>query len=103
MWDTLINKPDTVHARTNLLYWNGWAKLEAIRAGDSKLFLGKVDAVQDSDKGPVLIDLKSDPAETTNQAQQHPEMVKEMEALAKKLTADIEADSIPLGGPPATK
>ncbi|MFT7640568.1 MAG: arylsulfatase A [Pirellulaceae bacterium] len=103
VWNTLINNKNAVHARTNLLYWNGWAKLEAIRVGQWKLFLRNIKEVQGSDKGPVLIDLKKDPAETTNLAQDHPEKVIEMQALANKLVADIEANSIPLGGPSSTR
>jgi len=50
----------------------------------------------------VLIHLTNDPAERTNLAQDHPEKVKAMRSLAETLVADIEANSIPLGGPPAS-
>ena len=103
VWNTLIGNKKTVHARTNLLYWNGWAKLEAIRVGEWKLFLSKVKEVHDSETGPVLIHLKKDPAEKTNLAQDHPEKVKTMQALAKKLVADIQANTMPLGGPPSSR
>jgi arylsulfatase A len=99
VWNTLLGKNGIPHARTSLLYWNGWAKLEAIRVGQWKLYLGKVKDVPESDKGPVLIHLKKDPAEQTNLAQDHPDRVKTMQKLAKKLVADIEANTIPLGGP----
>jgi arylsulfatase len=103
VWDTLINKQNTVHARTHLLYWNGWAKLEAIRVGEWKLFLGNVKDVSESDKGPVLIHLTQDPAETTNLAEVHPDKVRSMRALAKQLVADIESNAIPLGGPSSNR
>jgi arylsulfatase A len=98
VWDTLIGKPDAPHARTNLLYWNGWARLEAIRVGPWKLFLRPVKEIAGSDRGPVLIHLTDDPAEETNVAQAHPERVTAMQKLAETLSADVEANSIPLGG-----
>jgi arylsulfatase A-like enzyme len=98
VWGTLAGKKDAVHARSGLLYWNGWAELEAIRSGDWKLFLSKVDDVPGSDKAPVLINLNDDPTEQVDLAQKHPERVKAMKALAEEIAADIEAHSIPLGG-----
>jgi len=103
VWSTLIGKRDAPHARTSLLYWNGWAKLEAIRVGEWKLFLSEVKEVADSDSRPVLIHLTNDPAERTNLAQDQPEKVKAMRRLAETLAADIEANSIPLGGPPSSR
>ena len=103
VWNTLIDKGDTPHARASLLYWNGWARLEAIRVGQWKLFLSEVKEVADSDRGPVLIHLANDPAERTNLAQDHPEKVKAMRRLAESLVTDIEANSIPLGGPPSSR
>lgn len=77
-----------------------WAGLWSdCREEEWKLYFGNVGEIEDSDKGPVLILLKRDPAEATKLALQHPEKIKEMRALAQKLAADIEADSIPLGGP----
>jgi len=98
VWDTLVGTPDTVHARTNLLYWNGWAKLEAIRVGDWKLFFGGEDKGAPPTKNPRLIHLKTDPAERTNLALDHPGRVKSMQALTRDLVSDIQSDSIPLGG-----
>lgn len=103
VWSTLIDKRDAPHARTSLLYWNGWARLEAIRVGEWKLFLSEVKEIADSDSRPVLIHLTNDPAERTNLAQDHPEKVKAMRRLAETLAADIEANSIPLGGPPSSR
>lgn len=97
VWDTLIQKKNSKHARTSLLYWNGWAKLEAIRLGEWKLYLGQVKDVAGSADGRVLFHLKKDPGETTNLAKDHPERVEAMAKLAAQLTADIKATSIPLG------
>lgn len=99
VWDTLVGKKGVAHARKNLLYWNGWAKLEAIREGDWKLYLSKVKDVPGSDETPALIHLKGDPSEQTNLAEKHPDRVKAMRAVAQGIVADIEANSLPLGGP----
>jgi arylsulfatase A-like enzyme len=99
VWNTVIGNSDTPHPRTSLLYYNGWATLEAIRVGQWKFFLTEVKEIAGSDSGPVLIHLSEDPAERTNVAQDHPEKVKAMRSLAETLVADIEANSIPLGGP----
>ena len=98
VWNTLSNKPNKPHARKSLLYWNGWAQLEAIRVGDWKLYLREVKDITGSDRGPVLIQLIDDPAETTNLAQDFPDKVKSMMRLAKDLTRNIKDHSIPLGG-----
>ena len=98
VWDSLVGKQDVAHPRDTLLFWDGWAKLEAIRVGEWKLFLQEVKDVPGSDEGPVLVHLKDDPAEQTNRADEFPEKVARMEAIARKLVADIEADSLPLGG-----
>ena len=97
VWDTLLQKTGTSHARTDLLYWNGWAKLEAIRQGEWKLYLSEVDGITGSADGPVLIHLAADPAETTNLATDHPDRVETMTRLAARLTADIKAHPVPLG------
>jgi len=99
VWDTLINAPNKPHARKSLLYWNGWAKLEAIRVGDWKLYLGEVKGVEGSNSGPVLIQLIDDPAETKNLAKNFPDKVDSMKRLAEDLTKNIKDHSIPLGGP----
>jgi arylsulfatase A len=97
VWDTLIQKKNSQHARTNLLYWDGWAKLEAIRFGEWKLYLGQVKGVAGSAEGPVLFHLGNDPGETKNLAARHAEKVKDMTRLSAQLTADIKMNAIPLG------
>ena len=87
------------HPRTELLFWNGWAELEAIRAENWKLYLTEVDGIAGSAAGPVLINLQDDPAEERNVAAEHAERVRTMRTLAEKLAADVAAHSIPLGQP----
>ncbi len=103
VWDTLIGSKDAPHARSTLLYWNGWAGLEAVRVGEWKLFLTEVEGIANGDGRPALFHLKSDPAEETNVAERHPERVEAMQRIAEELVADIEANTIPLGGPPANR
>ena len=98
VWGTLSGK-STQHPRTNLLYWQGWAVPQAIRVGDWKLYFDQVKEIQDSNKGPILIDLSKDPAEQKNLSAQHPDKVKEMKTLAGNLLKEIEENTIPLGGP----
>lgn len=100
MWDTLIGKKAASHPRTDLLYWNGWAKFQAIRVGDWKLYVDRVKEIRGSQEGPVLIHLAEDPAEQANLSDTYPEKVKAMKALAEKQLAAIEENAIPIGGPP---
>ena len=99
VWGTLSGK-STQHPRTNLLYWQGWAVPQAIRVGNWKLYFDQVKEIQDSNKGPVLIDLSKDPAEQKDLSAQHPDKVKDMKTLAGNLLKEIEENAIPLGGPP---
>jgi len=99
VWGTLSGK-STQHPRTNLLYWQGWAVPQAIRVGDWKLYFDQVKEIQDSNKGPILIDLSKDPAEQENLSTRHPDKVQEMKTLAGNLLKEIEENAIPLGGPP---
>ena len=99
VWGTLSGK-STQHPRTNMLYWQGWAVPQAIRVGDWKLYFDQVKEIQDSNKGPILIDLSKDPAEQNNLSAHHPDKVQEMKTLAGNLLKEIEENTIPLGGPP---
>ena len=99
VWDTLTAKPNSRHARTDLLYWHGWGVLQAIRVGDWKLYLDEVKEVPGTSEGPVLVNLADDPAEQTNLSDRHPQRVQAMKALALQRLTDIEANGIPLGGP----
>lgn len=98
VWGTLSGK-STQHPRTNMLYWQGWAVPQAIRVGDWKLYFDQVKEIQDSNKGPILIDLSKDPAEQENLSARYPDKVKEMKTLAGNLLKEIEENTIPLGGP----
>ena len=98
LWESLRGKTDS-HPRTSMLYWQGWAVPQAIRVGDWKLYLDKVKEIKGSNNGPVLIHLRSDPAEEKNMSQEHPDKVKEMKALAEKLLTEIEKNVVSLGGP----
>ena len=72
---------------------------QAIRLGDFKLYLDKVKEIPGTNKGPVLIDLSTDPGEEKDLAYEHPEKVKELKELASKLLSEIGKNSISLGGP----
>lgn len=95
VWNTLIQKRKTSHARKSLLYWDGWAKLEAIRLGEWKLYLREVKQIAGSANELVLIHLTDDPGETTNRSKEHPDKVESMKQLADELIADIKTNSIP--------
>ena len=98
VWDTFLGKENAFHPRESLLYWSGWARLEAVRDGPWKLYFAEVKEIDGSQNGPVLVHLGDDPAETKNLASKFPERVEAMNQLAEKLAADIEGDTIPLGG-----
>ncbi len=103
VWPTLIGK-NTPHARTDLLYWHGWGVAQAIRVGEWKLHFGQEQGVPGkgthvvgTDKGPVLINLKTDPQESVDLSRKHPEQVNAMLALARKRLQDIHDHAMPLG------
>jgi arylsulfatase A-like enzyme len=99
VWDTLKGEKAAGHPRTTLLYWDGWANLEAIRLSQWKLFLTEVKGVPGSGDGPVLYNLREDPSESKNLAAKHPEVVQKLSALSATMAQEIQAASIPLGGP----
>jgi arylsulfatase A len=81
-------------------YFRGF-ELQAIRRGPWKLHFGTATAPKEKGKagqrpvGPALFNLESDLGEKTNLAETNPEVVKELEALAAAMDADlgIKADS----------
>lgn len=100
VWSTLIGRP-APHPRTELLYWHGKGQATAIRVGDWKLFFNAGDKGDpDVSDGPVLYHLATDPKETTDLAEQHPEKVKQMLARAKALLTDIYSNQVPIGAQP---
>lgn len=101
--NTLKGHADRPHPRTSLLYWHGWGTLQAIRVGDWKLYLDQIKELPDSQTGPVLINLATDPAEQTNLSEKYPDRVASMMTDAAKQLSEIEASSITMGGPPDSK
>jgi arylsulfatase A len=81
-------------------YFRGF-ELQAIRRGPWKLHFGIAAPPKEKGKagqrpvGPALFHLGSDPGETTNVAEANPEVIKELEALAAEMDADlgVKADS----------
>ncbi|MEE2642230.1 MAG: sulfatase-like hydrolase/transferase [Planctomycetota bacterium] len=100
VWETWTQKSGSVHPRNQLLIWHGWGTLQAIRDGDWKLYVDQVPEIEATRKGPVLIHLPDDPAEKTNLAARHPELVKKMKKLARVELELLRKNSRPLGGPP---
>lgn len=101
VWNTLAHLKGGRHPRTELLFWHGWATPQAIRVGDWKLYFDKIKELPATNNGPALFNLKNDPAEQTNLSDKHPDQVKTMLAKAREQLAEIENNSIPLGGPPS--
>ena len=96
VWDSLVGK-DVQHPRSDLLYWHGWGEARAIRQRDWKLYFGEEEGVPGTDKGPALFNLSDDLQETKNLADEHPEKVNELMALAKEQLEDIYAHATPIG------
>jgi arylsulfatase A len=98
--NSLTGKSDRPHPRTTLLYWHGWGTLQAIRVGEWKLYLDEIKELPESETGPVLIHLSNDHAERKNLSEKHPDRVAAMMAEAAKQLSEIDANTVPLGGPP---
>jgi arylsulfatase A len=98
VWDTILGKKGAVHARKDLLYYQGWAVPQAFRSGDWKLYFDRLKDVDGTNEGLALFNLKDDPAEQTNLSQKHPDKLNEMKSQALELVEDIENNAIPLGG-----
>ena len=97
VWNTLIGKKDFEHPRKDLMYWHGRNGFHAIRVGDWKLFLNRKGAkLKEQGEGPVLFHLSDDIDELKDVSDKYPEKVKEMEQLAEKRLAEINASIIPL-------
>ena len=97
-WPLFSGQAPDEPPRKDLLYWNGWGTLHAIRQGDWKLYLDSIDEVAGSDTGPVLFDLSSDPGEKVDLASKHPERVATLTQLARQRLTELEEGAIPLGG-----
>jgi len=101
VWQTLLGTPQQPHPRQHLLFWDGWGTPQAIRSGEWKLYLDRIPEIKGSDAGPVLIHLPQDPEEKNNQSAQHPQRVQTLKQLAQKQLDEIQANGMPLGGPPS--
>ena len=100
VWGTLIGEKGFDHPRKDLLYWHGANGFHAIRVGDWKLFLNRKGAqLKSKGKGnaPVLFNVADEANEMTDLSAKYPKRVKEMEDLAKRRLAEINAHIIPLG------
>lgn len=96
VWAALLDRK-VEHPRKDILYWHGADGFQAIRMGHWKLFLSQRGAQAGLEDSPVLYDLKSDVSESKDVSAEHPEIVKEMQALARKRLSKIQANVIPLG------
>jgi arylsulfatase len=89
----------TDHARNELLYWHGSKGFQAIRVGEWKLFPDRKNAKLPGKKkggGPALFHLKSDPAETKDVSESHPDLVRAMLKTAEEQLASLNRSRIEL-------
>jgi arylsulfatase A-like enzyme len=101
---SLMFQANAPAVRDTHLYFTGAGALGAIRQGDWKLFLadpapGKKGA-REKKKGAAaltLYNLAKDPAETTDVAEAHPEVVARLQAEAKKREQEIKDHCRPAG------
>jgi arylsulfatase A-like enzyme len=95
----LLANPNGAPVRDTHLYFTAAQKLEAIRQGPWKLFLldpakRKGEPVRTA---PALYNVVDDPAELTNQAGQHADIVARLTKEAAERLAEIEAHKRPIG------
>ncbi|PXA03203.1 hypothetical protein DDZ13_13345 [Coraliomargarita sinensis] len=87
-------------ARDELLFWHGKGRATAIRSGNWKLHFNygaKPPEDPELTDGPALYNLKTDPMEKNNVADENPEKVDKLLARAKELLTDIYGNQVPLG------
>ena len=90
--DLLLGKPDAKPASDVFLYYTSNGELAGIRKGDMKLlFAGK-----EAKGGPYLYNVAVDISEEWDLAQQHPEMIEELKALAIELDQEITDNARPV-------
>jgi len=107
---SLLFDPKAGPVRDTHLYFAANQSLAAIRQADWKLFLttpapkgkakpgkGAKNADSETGAGPVLYNLATDPAETTNVASMHPEIVAKLQAEAAQRLAEIQEHRRPVG------
>jgi arylsulfatase A-like enzyme len=89
--------PKPVH-HTELYYRGGQNKPDGIRMDDWKLLVQYPERIKKAPKnGPWLFNLKDDAAESSNVAQQHPEIVERLTKELKKREAEINNNTRPAG------
>jgi len=95
----LLADPTAAPVRDTHLYFTAAQKLEAIRQGPWKLFL--LDPAKRKDEpvrtAPALYNVVEDPAERTNQALKHADIVAQLTKAAADRLAEIEAHKRPIG------
>ena len=98
-WANLVD-PGSTSIRQEILYWHGKGPATAIRRCQWKLHFNRGDEKQEDPAltdGPALYKLDADPLEKQDLAAQHPEIVKELLALAKERLTEIYENQLPLG------
>lgn len=91
IWPQLSGDPVAKPAHDTFYYYRG-LKLEAVRQGEWKLVLSVKPA-----KSPSLFNLKTDLAEATDVATQHPEIVARLEKLVTAMKDDLGTDLLASG------
>lgn len=104
---SLMFDPQSGPVRDTHLYFTSNQTLAAIRQGDWKLFVtdpqkkagGKKKAEKEAPEStpPLLYNLATDPAETTNVAAEHPEIVTKLQAEAASRASEIKQHQRPAG------
>jgi arylsulfatase A len=94
---SLMFDPKAGPVRDTHLYFNGAGKLAAIRQGTWKLFLIPPTADMKGPAEPVLYNLAEDPAETTDVAAKHPDIVAKLRTEAAAREAEITKNKRPAG------
>lgn len=101
----LMFDPQAKPARDTHLYFAGNSRVAAIRQNEWKLFpTAPVQGNQPAkpknaaaESGPILYNLDTDPAETTNVAADHPEVVARLKAELAEREAEIQKNRRPAG------
>ena len=87
VWSSFTGQNSSDTPRKDLLYWHGMGGLRAIRKGDWKLFMNPL----------ALYNLTQEDEEKVDLAKKHPEIVEQLQKLAKKRLKEINQNIIPLG------
>lgn len=105
-FSSLLRDPQAPEVRDTHLYFNGASALVAIRVREWKLFLHGIPVAANPKQGakqgeeatkPALFQLSKDVGEAKNVADEHPDVVKQLQETAAKLLAEIKANQRPAG------